>query len=115
MGKSNIYLSKGTKDGICTQISQVFGFHIVINLGTYLGVPLLHERITKITLRFIVDKVRQKLQNWEARKLSIAGRVTLVQLVLLTIPNYFMQSMLIPKGICDEIEQIVIVCVGLYE
>ncbi|KAH1046332.1 hypothetical protein J1N35_037116 [Gossypium stocksii] len=62
----------------------------VLNLGSYLGVPLLHDSVTKSTLNFVVEKVRSKLQNWEARKLSFAGLVTLAQSVLLAIPNYFM-------------------------
>ncbi|XP_052886977.1 uncharacterized protein LOC128295438 [Gossypium arboreum] len=33
-------------------------------------------------------------------------RITLAQSVLLSVPNYFMQSLLVPKGICDEIERI---------
>lgn len=53
------------------------------NLGSYLGVPLLHDRVTKSTLNFVVDKVRSKLHNWEARKFSFAGRITLAQSVLL--------------------------------
>lgn len=106
MRKSNIYFSKGTRVAIRTKIKQVFGFQIVHNLGTYLGVPLLHERLTESTLTFVVDKVRRKLQNWKPRKLSILGRVTLTQSILLTIPNYFLQSIFIPKSICDEIEQI---------
>ncbi|KAA3486170.1 reverse transcriptase [Gossypium australe] len=86
--------------------AQFFGFQKVINLGKYLGVPLLHDRVTKSTLNFVIDKVRSKLQNWDARKLSLAGRITLAQSVLLAIPSYFMQSLVIPKGVCDEIERI---------
>ncbi|KAH1097786.1 hypothetical protein J1N35_014707 [Gossypium stocksii] len=41
------------------------------------------------------------------QKLSIAVRATLALSVLLLIPNYFMQSMMIPKKICDEIENLV--------
>ncbi|KAK5775933.1 hypothetical protein PVK06_043889 [Gossypium arboreum] len=37
----------------------------------------------------------------------MAGRVTLAQSVLLPIPSYFMQTMMVPKGLCDEIERIV--------
>lgn len=63
MRKSNIYFSKGTDDARRLQISQVFGFQIVHNLGTYLEVSLLHDRVIKSTVRFAVDKVRRKLQN----------------------------------------------------
>ncbi|KAA3479951.1 Retrovirus-related Pol polyprotein LINE-1 [Gossypium australe] len=83
--KSNIFFSKNTEEDVCNQISQPFGFQEVQNLGTYLGVPLLHEKVTKSTLNFVVDKIRRKLQSWDARKLSFAGRVTLAQSVLLSI------------------------------
>ncbi|KAA3475886.1 RNA-directed DNA polymerase (Reverse transcriptase) [Gossypium australe] len=105
--KSNIFFSKNTEDESRNQISQLFGFHEVQNLGKYLGVPLLHDRVTKNTLNFVVDKIRRKLQSWDARKLSIAGRITLAQSVLLSIPSYFMQTMMIPKGVCENIEKIV--------
>ncbi|KAG8493054.1 hypothetical protein CXB51_010395 [Gossypium anomalum] len=50
--------------------------------------------------------MRRKLQNWKARKLSFVGRVTLTQSVLLAIHNYFMQTVLVPKGVCDKIKKI---------
>ncbi|KAH1097425.1 hypothetical protein J1N35_014346 [Gossypium stocksii] len=36
----------------------------------------------------------------------MAGRITLAQSVLLSIPNYFMQSLMIPRGVCLEIERL---------
>ncbi|KAA3459823.1 Retrovirus-related Pol polyprotein LINE-1 [Gossypium australe] len=69
--KSNMYLSEGVDTSICDQINQLFGYQKVSNLGGYLGVPFLHDRVTKSTLNFVVDK-----------------------------------SLLVPKGICDEIEMI---------
>ncbi|KAA3461669.1 LINE-1 reverse transcriptase isogeny [Gossypium australe] len=95
--KSNVFFAKGVDPSIYDQISQLFGYQKVSNLGNYLGVPLLHDR--------------SKLQNWEARKLSFAGRITLAHSVLLAIPNYFMQSLLVPKGIYDEIERIARQCI----
>ncbi|KAH1032453.1 hypothetical protein J1N35_044627 [Gossypium stocksii] len=80
--KSNIYFSKSTEGSVRNQIPQMFGFQEVLNLSTYLRVPLLHERITSSTLSFIVEKVKRKLQNWDARNLSIARRITLALLGL---------------------------------
>ncbi|KAA3460632.1 Retrovirus-related Pol polyprotein LINE-1 [Gossypium australe] len=57
--KSNIFYSKNIEADIRNQISQLFGFQEVQNLGKYLGVPLLHDRVTKNTLNFIVDKIRR--------------------------------------------------------
>ncbi|KAA3486895.1 Retrovirus-related Pol polyprotein LINE-1 [Gossypium australe] len=95
---------------ILDQFCEVSGHKISTrksNIYFSKGVPLLHSRVTKSTFSFVVDKVRCKLNSWDVRKLSIAGRVTLAQSVLLSIPNYFMQSMLIPKGVCAEIERLV--------
>ncbi|KAA3480260.1 reverse transcriptase [Gossypium australe] len=69
--------------------------HKVQNLGTYLGVPFLHDMPTNSTLNFV---------SWDARKLSIVGRVTLAQSVLLSTSNYFMQIILVPRGVYAEIE-----------
>ncbi|MBA0602746.1 hypothetical protein Gorai_002916 [Gossypium raimondii] len=88
-------------------LERFYGFQRVHNLSTYLGIPLLHERILRSTLRLVIDKIHSKLNRWDAKKLSIAGRATLAQSVLLSIPNYFMQSMMISKGLSDEIEHIV--------
>ncbi|KAK5831775.1 hypothetical protein PVK06_015574 [Gossypium arboreum] len=70
------------------------------------GVSTLRSIDSKVIVPDPVEKVMSKLQNWEVRKLSFAGHVTLAQSVLLAIPNYFMQSMLVLKGVCDEIEKI---------
>lgn len=106
VGKSNIFFSKTTAENVRNQINQIFGFQEVQNLGKYLGIHLFHERVINHTLSFVVDKVRQRLQSWDARRLFMAGRVTLVQSILLSILNYFMQSLMISKGVCLEIEKL---------
>ncbi|MBA0784797.1 hypothetical protein Gotri_025998 [Gossypium trilobum] len=86
-------------------ISTMFSFQRVHNLGHYLGVPLFHQRITSSTLQFVMEKVRGKLQSWEAKNLFITGRITLAQSIYLSIPSYFMQPIMIPRKIHDEIER----------
>ncbi|KAH1082125.1 hypothetical protein J1N35_021886 [Gossypium stocksii] len=48
------------------------------------------KRVTSLTFGFVVDKIHNKLSGWDAKNLSMAGRITLVKLILLVIPNYFM-------------------------
>ncbi|KAA3489716.1 LINE-1 reverse transcriptase isogeny [Gossypium australe] len=91
--KTNIFFSKGVGE-------------LAHDLGHYLGVPLFHQRVTNNTMCFVMEKVRMKLQSWDARQLSIVGRATLAQSVLLSIPGYFMQSIMNPKKICNEIERL---------
>lgn len=61
--KNNIYFSKGVKDDTRNQITQMFSFQDVQNFGTYLGIPIFHDKVTNSTLSFVVAKVRRKLQN----------------------------------------------------
>lgn len=56
--------------------------------------------------QFIVDKVKARLFGWDVRKLSLAGRLTLVKFVLLSILNYFMSTVRIPITICNKIEKL---------
>ncbi|QHO14151.1 Putative ribonuclease H protein [Arachis hypogaea] len=47
-----------------------------------------------------------RLNSWKVRSLSLAGRVTLAQSSLATIPSYVMQKMKISMSICDKIDSI---------
>ncbi|CAN1162506.1 Putative ribonuclease H protein At1g65750 [Linum perenne] len=75
------------------------------NLGRYLGVPVLHDRITTRTYQSILDRIDNKLSGWKAKTLSLAGRVTLAQSVLAAIPAYVMQTAVIPSTTYEEIDR----------
>jgi len=47
----------------------------------YLGVPVLHRRITEQTYNYIIESMQQKLATWKAKNLSLAGRITLCKSV----------------------------------
>ncbi|KAK5833056.1 hypothetical protein PVK06_016867 [Gossypium arboreum] len=102
--KTNVFFSSGVNIPLRNDIKDILRFQEVNDLGHYLGAPLLHKRITKSTLKFLVERVRSWLSSWDAKLLSFEGRVTLTQSVLLSIPSYLMQSTLVPKGNCDSIE-----------
>ncbi|KAL9408205.1 hypothetical protein AB3S75_046705 [Citrus x aurantiifolia] len=67
--------------------------------------PVIHSRVNKQTYQEILDKVNKRLSWWNAMHLSLAGRLTLTQLVIQTIPIYAMQTTKIPSGIRDKIDQ----------
>lgn len=58
--------------------------------GKYLSVPLLHSKVKKQTYSHVIDKVKALLSNWKASSLSLAGRLTLINSILMSIPNYTM-------------------------
>lgn len=75
------------------------------NLGKYLGVPILHEKVNRRSFKFILDKVDKRLSSWKAKTLSFAGRLTLTKSVIQAMPTYVMQSSLLPKFVCDEVDK----------
>ncbi|KAL4383151.1 hypothetical protein GQ457_15G017520 [Hibiscus cannabinus] len=85
--------------------------HLMIDLwaytNRYLGVPLLHHRVTKATYQFPIQKVLDRLLGWLSKTLSFTSRVTLVKCVLEAIPLYVMQTTLLPKAICRDIENVI--------
>ncbi|GMJ08752.1 hypothetical protein HRI_004544400 [Hibiscus trionum] len=107
ISKTNIFFSHNIHASLREDISGAFGFQCVDDLGRYLGVPLLHGRITKNTYRYLIQRVADKLTGWKARMLSFAGRIVLAKSVLAAIPMYAMQSVRLPKYVYTEIDRLI--------
>ena len=78
------------------------------NLGKYLGMSLFHEKSSKKDFQYIIDRMVSKLNRWKANTLFSAGRITLAQSGLFTIPSYLMQTTRIAVSICDKIDRILL-------
>ena len=107
--KDHKNFSKGVSYSNVRTLSYKCGFGITHDLGKYLRVPLLHQRITKQTYGYIIESLHQKLVTWKSNQLSRTSRITLCKSVLATVPLYPMQSTLLLKLVCSEIEK---VCCG---
>lgn len=75
-------------------------------MGIYLGVPTLHNRVTKDTYGYLIDKFCAKLTGWKST-LSFIGRITLARHVLNAFPFYTMQTRKIQVSVLDEIIRII--------
>ncbi|XP_034211169.1 uncharacterized protein LOC117624139 [Prunus dulcis] len=104
--KSAIYCSPNISKELASDISHICGSPLTNNLGKYLGMPLLHSRVTKSTYNNLVDKVHARLASWKSRVLSSAGRATLIQAVTSAIPVFAMQTAKLPMSICDELDKL---------
>ncbi|CAN1129754.1 Putative ribonuclease H protein At1g65750 [Linum perenne] len=103
--KSVIFCSKNTRRRNSLLISLILGMPLTQDLGRYLGVPILHERVTSHPYQDILDRIDKKLAGWKVKTLSLAGRVTLAQSVLAAIPAYAMQTSVLPVNTCEEIDR----------
>lgn len=78
---------------ICAEV----GFKKSSDLGCYLGVLLLHSRVTKGTYQYLVDSVVQQLNSRNAMQLSLIGRVTLTLSILSFMSLFTMYTVALPK------------------
>ncbi|GLT57157.1 hypothetical protein SLA2020_301450 [Shorea laevis] len=104
--KSKVLFSENvhtqTRDTLCS----LFGFPQTSSLGKYLGVPITAKRLKQADCNFILDKVRSKLAGWKTKFFTMAGRTTLIKSVLATVPNYYMQSQMLPISTLNSLDKI---------
>lgn len=103
--KSKIMFSPKTATGNREAICSATGMSETDELGKYLGVPLNTKRVTKATFKELITRVNSKLSHWKANNLSLAGRRVLVQSVSSTMASHVMQSIKLPKGVSNAIDQ----------
>lgn len=77
--KSQVFFSSNVSDVQSLSLSYALGGNITKDLGKYLGASMLHQRISKHSFTFMLDKMRKKLFGRKANTLSFAGRVILAQ------------------------------------
>lgn len=73
---------------------------------TYLGMKVGFQHRKVAEWAYLVDKVTKKLRVWEDKQVSMAGRITLLNSVLSSIPIYYFSFFLIPKKILKDLERV---------
>lgn len=104
--KSNVFFSGNVQEQVAAGLSRELGISITSDLGCYLGIPMLLQRGSAGAYKAVLDKMRKKLSGWKAHTLSFAGRITLAQSSLESIPGYILQAAPIPTAVCDEVEKL---------
>ncbi|XP_074271306.1 uncharacterized protein LOC141595239 [Silene latifolia] len=103
--KSDIYFN-----GMCNEDSQyvmrVSGFREGTFPFRYLGIPISYKRMAVGDCSRLVERVVMRIRGWGARKLSYAGRLFLVQAVLLQLHIFWARIFLIHVTVMDRIELI---------
>ena len=82
---SNLVLEK-VKHGIKVKL----GVPKIMHYEKYLGLPSLVGKGKKESFNYINEKFWRKLQGWEGKLLSKAGREVLLKAVIQAIPTYTM-------------------------
>lgn len=114
LAKSAVIFSSNTSRGSRAAVCEILGVTESDSPGKYLGMPMRIGQNKHSTFSFLVDRGDQKLQTWSAQSISKAGKVMLLKMAAQSIPNFWMNLLLLPAGICDKIEKSMIHTGGVH-
>ena len=70
----------------------------------YLGIPIHYRKLSNNDWMKIQERFEKCLSNWKGKKISIGGRLTLINSVLSSLPMYMMSFFEIPKGVRKKLD-----------
>lgn len=82
------------------------GMRLSTNLGTYLGVPIVHGRFNHFHCSHIVEKSISAFRVGKRTSFPLLVEKTLIRAVISVIPNYAMQKMKFLIRVCDKIDKL---------
>ena len=85
----------------------MLGVTVVQQYEKYLGLPSLVGRKKTESFTHIKQQIWKKLQGWESKLLSQAGREILIKTIAQALPTYTMSCFKIPLTLCNEIEALI--------
>lgn len=104
--KSGVFFSSNVRRDKQLEIMNVLGVTNDLSTGNYLGLPSLVGKSKTAVFRFLKDRIWKRVQGWNVKLLSKAGKAVLLKNVATAIPSYSMSCFLLPKKLCQEIERI---------
>ena len=106
-GKTSIFFSKSTTEAMRAAIKDTLRVSEIRHYEKYLGLHSLVGRHKKASFDYIKERVWRKLQGWEEKLQSQAGREVLIKAIVQAIPTYTMGCFKLPIGLCNEIEKLI--------
>jgi hypothetical protein len=103
--QKSYFLEAGWKTEDLAMLKELMSFEVKpIDVGfKYLGCFLKLNFYTKALWQWMGKKFEKRISNWSHRWLTLGGRVTLVKVVLESIPVYWISLEKIHKGILNNI------------
>ncbi|KAL0404144.1 UNVERIFIED_CONTAM: hypothetical protein Sradi_2055200 [Sesamum radiatum] len=107
--KSAIVFSSNVTESSQVELAGILGVTVVPKHDKYLGLPTTAGRSKKELFDGIKDRMWHKLLSWLAKKLSQAGRVVLLKVVLQMISIFAMSCFRLPDTFLNELEGMIAV------
>lgn len=104
--KYSITFSSKTPPEVKIQVKTLLGIDKESGVGKYLGLQEHFGRKKRDLFASIVDKIKQRSISWTTRFLSTAGKATMLQAVLSSVPTFAMSAFQLPVSLCKKIQSV---------
>ena len=101
--KSEIYCF-GEAKNMKNEYMELFGCNTRTFPIRYLGIPVHYRRLSNNDWLRVQERFEKCLSSWKGKNLSTGGRLTLINLVLSSLPMYIMSFFEIPKGVRKKLD-----------
>lgn len=102
--KSVVYFGANVPPHLALELSNILNMPKVDDPGKYLGIPTIWGRLKCETVKYIKDRVMEKIAGWKKRFLSQACKEVLIKAMVQAIPMYPMCVFRLPITLCNEID-----------
>lgn len=105
--KSSVFFSPNTNSHVWEQVRHILSIGQVARCERYLGLPVSVGRSRKKTFEYIKQRIWARIQGWQEKLLSKAGKEILIKAVAQAIPLYAMSCFDLTKGLCEELNSMI--------
>ncbi|KAJ4811862.1 RNA-directed DNA polymerase (reverse transcriptase)-related family protein [Rhynchospora pubera] len=103
--KSEVVILNATAT-LALQLANILDCNLTSFPITYLGLPLSNKKLKREDYVNLLQRFKLKLDTWSSSMLSMAGRLTLINSCLSSLPVYFMSVFRLPKWVIHDIDTI---------
>ena len=103
LSKSTLFFSPNTRQEIVNLLSMVLNMPAVLNPGKYLGLPTIWGKSKVSALKYMTERIEEKISGWNKASLSQAGKEILIKAVASAVPTFPMSIFKFPKTTCKAI------------
>ncbi|XP_021889917.1 uncharacterized protein LOC110808658 [Carica papaya] len=104
---SGTYFSSNTSNELRSYLNNIMGTHTGIDHCRYLRLPSLIGRNKRSIFAFLKNMLSNRLNNWNKKFLSKAGKETLLKSVAQALPTFCTSVFLLPQSLCAELQKMI--------
>ncbi|KAL0409763.1 UNVERIFIED_CONTAM: putative mitochondrial protein [Sesamum radiatum] len=105
LSKSSIVISGAVRDEEKRRLASRLGVRLVEAHDRYLGLPAIAGRSRRALFHNIRDRFWGRINGWNSKLLSQAGKGVLIKSVLQSLPTYAMSCFNLPANLLQDMEK----------